>query len=121
MFFAHGLTGFFVVVVNFLQFLVPELSHPFGQFPHTALPFTFAHLRALVQPPLFFAHGLTGFFVGASVVVNFSGNTRMSRSPQDVPHPNAFALFDRMEKVCVPLLSLPVQCNFTSSHLLLLV
>ena len=53
---ALGLAG-----VAFLHLVAPELVYPFGQLPHLALPLEFMHLRALSQPPLFFAHGL-GFF-----------------------------------------------------------
>lgn len=45
------------------------------------------------------------FFI---VVVIFSGNTRTSMSPQDEPHPNALALFDRIEKLCLPAANLVI-------------
>merc|ERR1712032_611145 len=38
----------------------------------------------------------------------------MSRSPQVVPHPNALALFERIEKVYLPLPNLPTWCSCTS-------
>ena len=41
-----------------LQPVAPSFVHPDGQLPHVTPPFVTMHLRAELQPPLFFKHAL---------------------------------------------------------------
>merc|ERR1719247_1248969 len=49
------------------------------------------------------------------------GITMMSKSPQLLPHPNAFALLPVILKVCEPLLIEPTQYTLASCHCVVLV